>query len=220
MTEQGMAEPPSFLPVPGEPTIPWKMYENIFFTYMLAIGGDKYEPIRRQAILLHHLGTEGRRIYDDLPEVSLGIGDGQPINVYDMSLKMLEKHFTPKLSVVFERHTFFCRSQTQDEDIMSYVATLRGFSVTCEFQGLMESLTRDQIVRCTRDKKIKERLLSLDPTLEEAIQIARSMENTAVWMKEIDVGKVNIWGPMQVANYRPKSSEKDIVAVDVQEVKV
>lgn len=180
MAEQGMAAPPSFLPFPGEPSIPWKRWKNIFSTYMLAICGDKYGPVRRQAILLHHLGTEGRRVYDDLPEVSLGVGDGQPVNVYEMSLQMLEKHFTPKLRVVFERHKLFCHSQAQDEDIMSYVAALHGLAVSCQFHDLTESLIHDQIVRCTKDKKIKERLLSLDPTLDEAVQIARSMENTAV----------------------------------------
>ncbi|XP_078502437.1 uncharacterized protein LOC144756517 [Lissotriton helveticus] len=207
MSDQNMASPPSFLPLPGEPSIPWKRWKNIFITYILAIGGDKYGPLRRQVILLHHLGTEGKRIYDDLPEISLGIGNGQPVNVYEMSIQMLEKHFTPKLSVVFERHKLFCRAQAQDEDIMTYVATLRGLAVTSEFQNLTESLIRDQIVRCTKDKKVKERLLSLDPTLDEAVQIARSLEHTAVWMKEIDVGNMNI-----------KSSEKEVVSLDVDEV--
>ncbi|XP_078518872.1 uncharacterized protein LOC144784049 [Lissotriton helveticus] len=189
MTEQSMSAPPSFLPIPGEPSIPWKRWKNIFFTYLLVIGGDKYGPLRKQAKLLHHLGVEGRRMYDDLSEISLGMGNGQPMNFYDMSLQMLEKHFTPKVNVVFERHTFFSRVQNQDEDIMTYVAYLHGLAVTCEFQGLFDSLIRDKIVRCTNIKKVTEKLLSKDPTLEEAIQIARSMENTAVWMKEIDKGK-------------------------------
>ncbi|KAJ1158334.1 hypothetical protein NDU88_011025 [Pleurodeles waltl] len=42
------------------------------------------------------------------------------------------------------------------------------------------------IVRCTNNKKVKEKLLSMDPTLEESIQVARSMEHTATWMKEIE----------------------------------
>ncbi|KAJ1218182.1 hypothetical protein NDU88_005765 [Pleurodeles waltl] len=99
---------------------------------------------------------------------------------------MLEKHFTPKISVMFERHKFFLRVQGLDEDMMTYVAALRGLAVTCNFQDLTDSLIRDQIVRCTNNKKVKERLLSTDTSLEESVQIARSMEHTEAWMKGIE----------------------------------
>ncbi|KAJ1092682.1 hypothetical protein NDU88_005792 [Pleurodeles waltl] len=49
-----------------------------------------------------------------------------------------------------------CAMYRQDEDIMSYVATLRGLAVTCDFRDLCDSLIRDQIVRCTNNKKVKE----------------------------------------------------------------
>ncbi|XP_069094762.1 uncharacterized protein [Pleurodeles waltl] len=192
MAEQNMSSPPCFLPVPGEPSISWKQWRNIFSTYLLAIAGDRYTPVRKQAILLHHLGAEGRRIYDDLPEIPLGTGDVHPTNVYEMSLLMLEKHLTPKLNTVFERHKFFSRVQGQDEDIMSFVATLRRLAVTCDFRDLSDSLIRDQIVRCTNNKKVKEKQLSMDPTLEENIQVARSMEHTATWMKEIEKSNTQI----------------------------
>ncbi|KAJ1200459.1 hypothetical protein NDU88_004283 [Pleurodeles waltl] len=115
------------------------------------------------------------------------MGDGQPANPYEMSLQMLETHFAPKISIVFERHKFFSRIQGYDEDVLTYVAALRGLAVTCYFQNLSDSLIRDQIVRCTNSKKVKERLLSIDPSLEECIQIVRSMEHTETWMKEIEV---------------------------------
>ncbi|KAJ1100013.1 hypothetical protein NDU88_005103 [Pleurodeles waltl] len=76
-----------------------------------------------------------------------------------------------------------------DEDIMSFVAALRGLAVTCDFRDLGDSLIRDQIVRCANNKKIREKLLSIDPSLEESIQIARSMEHTEAWMREIDITK-------------------------------
>ncbi|KAJ1172151.1 hypothetical protein NDU88_004001 [Pleurodeles waltl] len=142
--------------------------------------------MRRQAILLHHLGVEGRRIYEDLPEVSLGMGDGQPTNVFDMSMQMLDIKFTPKTNLVLERHKFFSRVQKADEDIASCVAALRGLALSCRFEQLADSLIRDQIVRCTFDKRIREKLLMKDPNLEEAIQIAKRMEHTAIWLQEID----------------------------------
>ncbi|KAJ1180293.1 hypothetical protein NDU88_005515 [Pleurodeles waltl] len=75
----------------------------------------------------------------------------------------------------------------KDEDIASYVASLRGLGLSCEFDHLLDSLIRDQLVRCTSDKRIREKLLMRDPNLEEAIQIAKRMEHAAVWLQEMDV---------------------------------
>ncbi|KAJ1087953.1 hypothetical protein NDU88_001112 [Pleurodeles waltl] len=86
--------------------------------------------------------------------------------------------------------------QSADEDIPSYVATLRGLALFCRFEQLPDSLIRDQIVRCAFNKRIREKLLMKDPNLEEAKQIAKRMENTAVWLQEIDEfnkeGKQNV----------------------------
>ncbi|KAJ1184588.1 hypothetical protein NDU88_001392 [Pleurodeles waltl] len=91
------------------------------------------------------------------------MGDGQPANV-----------------------KFFSRVQRADEDIASYVASLRGLALSCDFDQLLDSLIRDQLVRCAYDKKIREKLLMKDPNLEEAIQIAKRMEHTAIWLQEMD----------------------------------
>ncbi|KAJ1206774.1 hypothetical protein NDU88_002172 [Pleurodeles waltl] len=50
------------------------------------------------------------------------------------------------------------RVQGHDDDVMSYVAALRGLAVTCDFRDLCDSLIRDQIVRCTSNSKVKEKL--------------------------------------------------------------
>ncbi|KAJ1209174.1 hypothetical protein NDU88_004552 [Pleurodeles waltl] len=186
MSDQGISAPPPFLATPGDPPIPWKHWKKIFNTYMLAIGSDRYAPPRRQAILLHHLGIEGRRIYETLPEVSLGMGDGQPTNIFDMSMQMLDEQFIPKTNLVLQRHKFFSRVQQEDEDIASYVASLRGLALSCEFHQLLDSLIRDQIVRCAHDRRIREKLLVKDPNLEEAIRIAKGMEHAAVWLREME----------------------------------
>ncbi|KAJ1175724.1 hypothetical protein NDU88_001011 [Pleurodeles waltl] len=124
------------------------------------------------------------------------MGDGQPTNVFEMSLQMLDLQFTPKTNLVLERHKLFSRMQCADEDIASYVATFRGLALSCRFEQLSDSLIRDQIVRCAFNKKIREKLLMKDPNLEEAIQIAKRKEHTAVWIQEMDEsnkeGKQNV----------------------------
>lgn len=106
-----------------------------------------------------------------------------------------------KVNTVLERHKFFCRIQKPDEDIASYVAALRGLSLTCCFENLTDSLIRDQIVRCTNNKRVREKLLIKDPTLEEAIQIAKGLEHTDLWIREMETygntGKISLEGKEQ-----------------------
>ncbi|KAJ1213787.1 hypothetical protein NDU88_001418 [Pleurodeles waltl] len=186
MGDQSISAPPPFLATSGDPPIPWKQWKKLFNTYMLEIGRDRYAPPRRQTILLHHLGIEGRRIYENLPEVSLGMGDGQPTNVFDMSVQMLDAQFTPKTYLVLQSHTVFSRVQRRDKDIASYVASLQGLALSCEFDRLLDSLIIDQLVKCAHDKRIREKLLMKDPNLEEAIQIAKRMEHAGVWVQEME----------------------------------
>ncbi|KAJ1184666.1 hypothetical protein NDU88_001469 [Pleurodeles waltl] len=126
------------------------------------------------------------------------MGDGQTTNVFDMSVQMLDIQFTPKTNLILQRHKFFSRVQQKDEDIASYVASLRGLALSYEFDQLLDSRIRDQLVRCASDKRIREKLLKKDPNLEEAIQIAKRMEHAAVWLQEMDVN--------------PKQVEQGIVA--------
>ncbi|KAJ1103331.1 hypothetical protein NDU88_000757 [Pleurodeles waltl] len=100
-----------------------------------------------------------------------------------------------------------------DEDVMTYVTALRGLVVTCDLRDLNDSLIRDQIVCCTNNKKVDEKLLSIDPSLEESIQIARSMEHTEAWMKEIEIAKSymrdsNKETTVEVKEFKGKKQEK------------
>lgn len=93
MAASSMSQPPQFLSEVGDPIILWKRWKPLFDSYLLAICGEKFSAVRKQAVLLHNLGVEGWHIYDSLDEMELGRGEGEPDNVYDMSVMMLEKHF-------------------------------------------------------------------------------------------------------------------------------
>ena len=58
--------PDPFLPLPGDPVIPWKQWKSSFETYLLATGLDSATSERKRAILLHLLGAEGNRIFNTL----------------------------------------------------------------------------------------------------------------------------------------------------------
>ncbi|KAJ1214409.1 hypothetical protein NDU88_002028 [Pleurodeles waltl] len=87
------------------------------------------------------------------------------------------------------RAAFLKWMQNAEKDVASYVATLRGLALSCHFEQLSDFLIRDQIVRCAYNNRIREKLLMKDPNLDEAIQIAKRMEHTAVWLQEMDDSK-------------------------------
>ncbi|KAJ1120848.1 hypothetical protein NDU88_008997 [Pleurodeles waltl] len=181
-----MSQPPPFLSDKGEPILPWKRWKNLFDSYLIAIGGEKFSPARKQSVLLHNLGIEGRNIYDSLETLPFGGAEGEPRDIYDMSITMLAAHFESKLNVVLERHKFFARSQGKLESVGNFVAALRTLARTCVFGDISDSLIRDQSVRCTNSKRVQEKLLTKNPNLREAIAIVEGMESTNSWIKEMN----------------------------------
>lgn len=75
------------------------MWMRIFKNYLLVINatGNAWPEARRRATLLHCLGAEGQRTFYSLPDT----GD-----TFDSAVAALEKHYTPKVNVVVERHAF------------------------------------------------------------------------------------------------------------------
>ncbi|ROL44189.1 hypothetical protein DPX16_17841 [Anabarilius grahami] len=109
--------PPPFLSVSGEPLIPFETWQKIFHNYMIVIQatGDACPETRRQAVLLHYLGTEGQRLFYTLPDQG---------TTFNEAMSALQKHFVPKVNVVACRHKFRQRVQRADETITQYVAAL------------------------------------------------------------------------------------------------
>ena len=142
---------------------------------------------RKYHILLHNLGIYGRKVFETLPEPLVGRDGGNvdEYNVYEIAMLKLETHFGDKINVVLERHKFFKRVQAKGESVLNYVAVLRGLSKLCEFGNLTDSLIRDQMVRCTNNHRIQEKLLIRNPNLLEAVEIAKGIELTEMCMKEM-----------------------------------
>lgn len=192
----------------------------MFVSYLIAIGSKKVSAVCKQHVLLHNLGVQGRKIYDTLPEPELG-EDEQDMDVFRIKPLKLETHFGDRIHVVLERHRFFTRVQGRQESVTNYIAALRGLTQLCDFGELNDSLIRDQLVRCTNNSRIQEKLLSKSPTLKEAISIAQSIEHTAKCIQEMKtpkdlVGSVlntksvhNVSNNCEVLKVRPREANAD-----------
>ncbi|XP_048842528.1 uncharacterized protein LOC125715236 isoform X3 [Brienomyrus brachyistius] len=171
--------PPMFLPCPGEPPIPFDMWLRIFKNYLLVINatGNAWPEARRRATLLHCLGTEGQRTFYSLPDT----GDS-----FDSAVTALEKHYTPKVNVVVERHTFRQRKQAPHETIIQYAAVLHDLASKCGFDDKTDEMIRDQLIEHVNNSNIRERLLlESDLTLDKTLTLASQVESAIQQAKTI-----------------------------------
>lgn len=82
----------------------------MFESYLIAIGEEKCSPMHKLPTLLHNLGVDGRKTYDNI-SVSSQDSDksDDDENVYQVATNKLEKHFGKKVNAVLERHMFLLK---------------------------------------------------------------------------------------------------------------
>ncbi|XP_030595617.1 uncharacterized protein LOC115787179 [Archocentrus centrarchus] len=157
------------------------MWMRMFSNYLLVINatGNAWPDARKRATLLHCLGAEGQRIFYCLTNT----GD-----TFSSAVAALEKHFSPKVNIVVERHAFRKRTQAPHETVEQYVTALRDLGSKCDFDDKTEEMIRDQLVEHISNSSIRERLL-LEPdlTLDKAVTLAAQMESAAYQAKALTV---------------------------------
>uniref|UniRef100_A0A096LWH5 CCHC-type domain-containing protein n=1 Tax=Poecilia formosa TaxID=48698 RepID=A0A096LWH5_POEFO len=192
--------PPLFLPCPGEPALPFNMWMRMFNNYLLVINatGNTWPDARKRATLLHCLGAEGQRTFYSLTNT----GD-----TFSSAVAALEKHFTPKVNIVVERHAFRKRTQSPHETVEQYVTALRDLASKCDFDDKTEEMIRDQLVEHIFNSRIRERLL-LEPdlTLDKTVTLAAQMESAAYQAKALTA---NSDGHVQAIQSRSFSATKN-----------
>ena len=67
MDHVALAPPAAFLPSPGEPAIPFTSWRRMFENFMLAVNDVTLSDVRKLALLIHCLGTEGQRLFYTSP---------------------------------------------------------------------------------------------------------------------------------------------------------
>ena len=167
--------PPVFLPVPGDPPIPWLHWQRSFETYLLAAGLDDLPPERKKALLIHSLGAEGQRLfYSFATEAAIS---GTDTHCYANTLDALNAFFVPKVNVVAARYRFRQRAQHAAESTETYITALRA---KCNFGTMYDEMLRDQLLEKTASTRIPERL-PMEPslTLETAVELSRQIEEAS-----------------------------------------
>jgi len=112
---------------------------------------------------------------------------------YEELILILEKHLCPPPNILVEQHRFLSRFQDQNESISNFVASLRKFTSTCEFncscgKSVSDLFLRAQFIRGLKDAGIREQLLILpDLTFEQAVD--KSLAYEASKLNNIELSK-------------------------------
>ena len=107
----------------------------------------------------------------------------------------LTGHFEPKPLVIAERYYFYQRSQRANESVQEYLAELRKLAQHCAFGGFLNDALRDRFVCGFRSRAaLKHLLAESDLKLENAIQIAQSLEAADVNSKKLLGAETTVTG--------------------------
>ncbi|XP_043219856.1 uncharacterized protein LOC122380615 [Amphibalanus amphitrite] len=176
---EGIRPPAAFLPLPGPPVVPWNNWFPDFEVYAMAIGWSAWSQERQQALLLHCLGQEGRRLFR--AECPGGIVKTEPSDttLVEDTVAVLCRLFVSKTDIISERIKFRkCRQQASS--VRTYLANLREGSQKCAFGNLEDEMIRDQFLEGCSSQRLKERLCQEENlTLQRLEVIALAADQAA-----------------------------------------
>src|SRR5664279_1488695 len=144
---------------------------------------------RKKALLLHLAGDAVFDIFEGLVLSDIA-DDADPAvtNAYTVAKGALDSHFNPKKNVKFERYTFRSSKQQSGEGIDAYHARLRSLSKYCEFPNVDAEIKSHVIQTCKSSRLRRRALTDAALTLQQLIDLGRSMEMSERHTKLIEGG--------------------------------
>lgn len=183
--------------------MPFTTLRKTFENYLLAIHatGNSWSDVRRCALLIHALGTEGQRLFYTLPNTG---------GSYDEAMVALELQFVPKVNTVVARHQFRQRAQRADETVPQYLAALRELAATCAYATMENEMLRNQLIEKAYAPAVRERLLlepglTLDSVITLACQVEHALQSSNVLTGGASVHAVAQEQPRQQRENRRRS---------------
>ncbi|XP_037874317.1 uncharacterized protein LOC119630090 [Bombyx mori] len=96
---------------------------------------------------------------------------------FDILVKLVKDHLEPERSEIAERHIFRQRKQQNNENIRSYLQSLKHLAKTCNFGITLEINLRDQFVSGLYSEEMRSRLFAeKDIDYKRAVELASALE--------------------------------------------
>ena len=164
----------------------WKRWRRSFEFYVVAKGINT--DVQKKALLLHTAGMAVQDLFETLTDPG-PMGDGEDAaGEYEVAMRKLDGHFSPKLNTPYERHVFRQMQQGTKETVDQFVARLRQQAGNCEFGEQLEENVRDQLIDKCVSSVFRRKLLEKGQTLTLAIaqDLGRTMETVAVQVQKME----------------------------------
>ena len=88
----------------------------------------------------------------------------------------LDRVFTEKRNITFDRYTFLTRKQLKGEPVEKFHGCLRELSLNCDLGSHKESIIREVFTANMQDGEIQKELLKETRTAKKALEIATNIE--------------------------------------------
>ncbi|XP_043211322.1 uncharacterized protein K02A2.6-like [Amphibalanus amphitrite] len=183
--------PAPFLVAPGRPTTPWSQWLGEFRIFAVASGWDEWTVQRREALLLHCVGQEARRLYFAAAKPAQGVApgaqeaaipaqeedgvkeEGQPTAAVDpvAAISAVFQRLFPETRATHSERMLFRRCYQLDRSPAVYLTELQDLSSRCAFGDLQEQLICEQFIEGCRDDRLRGRLCR-----EPALTVLRILE--------------------------------------------
>ena len=192
--------PAPFLMAPGRPTTPWSQWLGEFQIFAVASGWDEWPVQRREALLLHCVGQEARRLYFAAAKPAQGVATGaqeaaiqaqeedgvkeeqRPTAAVDpvAAISAVFQRLFPERRATHSERMLFRRCYQLDRSPAVYLTELQDLSSRCAFGDLQEQLICEQFIEGCRDDKMRERLCR-EPalTVSRILEVAEELEVAA-----------------------------------------
>ena len=180
MATSGISQPPPFVIRSENAKQHWADWvENLNDYFSAAAITDADQKL---SILKYCGGEDLRRIYKTLKDtIVLQTTKNPPrqIDVFTASLTVLNKRFSPKENLTFERSKFRSIVQKDGESALSFVTRLREQSHTCNFDNYnTECAIMDQFLEKCISRSLCKKLLATDQlTLEPLLKLKSCHRN-------------------------------------------
>ena len=111
----------------------------------------------------------------------------------DSVVGVLEKYFTSKTNVVYERYVFGTTNQGTNETVDQYVTRIRHLGNSCKFESFLGDFIRDRLFLRTNDNSARARMFrEKDLTKDTAINICRVSELSQMQLKQIEKSEPDV----------------------------
>ena len=139
------------------------------------IGFGITDDGRKKALLLHYGGDE-LDVFQTLKQAN---------TTYDKAKEVLDAYFQPKQSTLYETILFRREKQQKTESIDQYCTKLRKLAEKCNFADQDREI-KTQIIEGCLSSQLRRKVLEKDRTLEELLELARSLSLSECRMKEVE----------------------------------